>query len=279
MSKNIQKAVLIPFIITVFLGLMASPLLSAEFTVKYGTPDPATGSTSMGAKWFLEEVKKRSKGRIEGRVFPASQLGNNIARIEQLQLGTLEFTGGAVAFMSGAYPPVTIFDLTVGGGAESATATVNADLTAGEDIVVLSNGTLVLNRPCTVSNGVYLLEGGVLTHSVNADTEANKIDVTVLGSMGHDRNTGGELDDTLYGGEDNDIAFASQSGSDVVIPLPDGTLTLRGLELSDLSVGDFMFIASRLPSRLGARLRFHFITGDSYGHTDFCNSFVRHGSR
>jgi C4-dicarboxylate-binding protein DctP len=63
------------------------------------------------AKWAVGEIKKRTNGRIEGKVFPASQLGNNVQMIEQLQLGTLECTAGAVAFMSGAYPPVTIFDL------------------------------------------------------------------------------------------------------------------------------------------------------------------------
>lgn len=54
------------------------------------------------AKWVVKEVNKRTGGRIEGRVFPASQLGNNIQMIEQLQLGTLECTAGAVAFLSGA---------------------------------------------------------------------------------------------------------------------------------------------------------------------------------
>ncbi|MDH3602751.1 MAG: hypothetical protein OEU26_24330 [Candidatus Tectomicrobia bacterium] len=59
----------------------------------------------------MKEIETRSKGRLVGKVFPASQLGNNVQRIEQLQLGTLECTVGAVAFLSGVYPPVTIFDL------------------------------------------------------------------------------------------------------------------------------------------------------------------------
>jgi C4-dicarboxylate-binding protein DctP len=59
----------------------------------------------------MKEIEKRSNGRITGRLFPASQLGGNTQMIEQLQLGTLECTSGAVGFLSGAYPPVTIFDL------------------------------------------------------------------------------------------------------------------------------------------------------------------------
>ncbi|MEE8302917.1 MAG: hypothetical protein V3S24_10825, partial [Candidatus Tectomicrobia bacterium] len=58
-----------------------------------GTPGSPTDSISTMAKWVVKEVRKRSGGRIEGRVFPASQVGNNIQMIEQLQLGTLECTG------------------------------------------------------------------------------------------------------------------------------------------------------------------------------------------
>ena len=52
-----------------------------------------TDSISTMAKWVVKEVRKRTGGRIEGRVFPASQVGNNIQMIEKLQLGTLECTG------------------------------------------------------------------------------------------------------------------------------------------------------------------------------------------
>ena len=76
-----------------------------------GTPGSPTDTLSTLANRVVKEVAKRTNGRIEGNVFPASQLGNNVQMIEQLQLGTLECTIGAVAFLSGAYPPVTIFDL------------------------------------------------------------------------------------------------------------------------------------------------------------------------
>lgn len=111
MRRIFIKAVLIFFTIVLSLILKTLPGISAEFTMKCGTPGAPTDSITTMARWAVEEVKKRTGGRIEGRVFPASQLGNNIQMIEQLQLGTLECTAGAVAFLSGAYPPVTIFDL------------------------------------------------------------------------------------------------------------------------------------------------------------------------
>ena len=67
-------------------GFGPLPSFSAEFTLKCGTPDPPDGSLSTMASWAMREIKKRSNGRIEGKVFPASQLGNNVQRTEQLQL-------------------------------------------------------------------------------------------------------------------------------------------------------------------------------------------------
>jgi len=94
-----------------FLLLQSRTSLAAEYTMKCGTPGSPTDTMSTLANWVVKEVAKRTNGRIEGKVFPASQLGNNVQMIEQLQLGTLECTLGAVAFLSGAYSPVTIFDL------------------------------------------------------------------------------------------------------------------------------------------------------------------------
>jgi len=95
----------------VFLFFQSQAISAAEFTMKCGTPGSPTDTMSTLANWVVQELAKRTNGRIEGKVFPASQLGNNVQMIEQLQLGTLECTLGAVAFLSGAYSPVTIFDL------------------------------------------------------------------------------------------------------------------------------------------------------------------------
>ncbi len=92
---------------------------------------------------------------------------------------------------------VTVLDLVVGGNTGAASVTVTAPLTVSETITVLSNGTLVLNRPCVVSNGLYVLSGGLLTHSANGATEPNKINVTVYGKVGVD--VGGSVNVTGKG--------------------------------------------------------------------------------
>ncbi len=84
MRKVFVKAVLIFVSIVLSLILKTLPVFSAEFTMKCGTPGSPTDSISTMAKWVVKEVSKRTGGRIEGRVFPASQLGNNIQMIEQL---------------------------------------------------------------------------------------------------------------------------------------------------------------------------------------------------
>lgn len=111
MRKKIQKVVLTLTGVALFLAFSGLPTLGAEYTMKFGTPGAPTDSLSTMAKWVVGELKKRTNGRIEGRVFPASQLGNNVQMVEQLQLGTLEATAGAVAFLTGAYRPVSIFGL------------------------------------------------------------------------------------------------------------------------------------------------------------------------
>ncbi|NLE67538.1 MAG: hypothetical protein GX608_08975, partial [Lentisphaerae bacterium] len=80
--------------------------------------------------------------------------------------------------------PVRLLDLTIGGGAAAAMVTANAALTVTENITLLTNGTLVLNRPSLIRNGLYIFGGGTLTHSSNNDTEVNKIDLVVHGDVG-----------------------------------------------------------------------------------------------
>ena len=92
---------------------------------------------------------------------------------------------------------VTVLGLIVGGGSQAATVTVNSALTVAEQIVVSTNGTLILNQPCTVSNSLFVLGGGTLTHSANAATEQNKLNVTVLGNLTVD--SGGAVDVTGKG--------------------------------------------------------------------------------
>src|SRR5664279_2518986 len=51
---------------------------------------PETHPTHKAMLYFAEKVKERTKGEIEVKVFPSSQLGEQRDALEGLKLGTLE---------------------------------------------------------------------------------------------------------------------------------------------------------------------------------------------
>jgi tripartite ATP-independent transporter DctP family solute receptor len=60
------------------------------------------------AVWAAEEIKKRTNGRYEISVFPASQLGNENQINEGLGLGTVDMIYTGVAFAASIHKPVGI---------------------------------------------------------------------------------------------------------------------------------------------------------------------------
>ena len=64
----------------------------AKYTFRLAETHPADYPTTMGDKKFAELVNERTKGRIKIEVFPSSQLGEEKAVLEQIQLGAIEFT-------------------------------------------------------------------------------------------------------------------------------------------------------------------------------------------
>ena len=65
----------------------------------------------MGDKKFAELVTERTKGRIKVEVYPSSQLGEEKAVIEQLQLGAVAFTRVSSAPLAEFHKPLGVFSL------------------------------------------------------------------------------------------------------------------------------------------------------------------------
>lgn len=63
-----------------------------SYTFRLAETHPADYPTTMGDKKFAELVNQKTNGRIKIDVFPSSQLGEEKAVIEQVQLGAIEFT-------------------------------------------------------------------------------------------------------------------------------------------------------------------------------------------
>ena len=60
------------------------------------------------ALWAAEEIKKRTNGKYEIQVFPASQLGNENQINEGLGLGTVDMIYTGVAFAGSIHKPIAI---------------------------------------------------------------------------------------------------------------------------------------------------------------------------
>ena len=60
------------------------------------------------ALWAAEEIKKRTDGKYEIQVFPASQLGNEPQINEALGLGTVDIIYTGAAFVGGVHKPLSI---------------------------------------------------------------------------------------------------------------------------------------------------------------------------
>ena len=84
---------------------MAAALLAAgpvaaqqKLTIRLGHVMPPTHFENIAFEQLAADIAKRSNGRIEMKIFPASQLGSEREQTEQLNLGALEMhsSGGAL---------------------------------------------------------------------------------------------------------------------------------------------------------------------------------------
>jgi tripartite ATP-independent transporter DctP family solute receptor len=91
-----------------FIAAIAAPPAEAQTVLKwahvYETPEPYHTQ----ALWAAEEIKKRTNGRYEIQVFPASQLGNENQINEGLGLGTVDIIYTGVAFAGATHKPLAI---------------------------------------------------------------------------------------------------------------------------------------------------------------------------
>lgn len=84
---------------------------AATMVLKLGETHPPDYPTTMGDKKFAELVTERTKGRIKVEVYPSSQLGEEKAVIEQLQLGAVAFTRVSSAPLAEFHKPLGVFSL------------------------------------------------------------------------------------------------------------------------------------------------------------------------
>ena len=97
----------IAFAAAAFSVAFAGSALAAEqlkFAHVYETSEPY----HIWALWAADELKKRSGGRYEMEVFPASSLGKEVDINEGLSLGTVDMIYTGNQFAGRSYGPVSI---------------------------------------------------------------------------------------------------------------------------------------------------------------------------
>lgn len=90
---------------------MAPAHAHARYSFRLAHVIAAGTPIDMAANRFADLVKERTKGEIEIKVFPASQLGGERAIIEGVQLGTIEMSFTTTGAIGGFAPEFHVLDL------------------------------------------------------------------------------------------------------------------------------------------------------------------------
>lgn len=93
--------------------LWAAPAAAQTFTLKFSHAAPATeiADDHVAALYLKSYLESRSGGRIKVEIFPASQLGDFRAMVEQVQLGTLEMAHTSVGGIGQFFPEIQVLEL------------------------------------------------------------------------------------------------------------------------------------------------------------------------
>ncbi len=89
-------------------SVLAIAPASAQTKLKWAHVYETNEPYHTDALWAAEEIKKRTSGKYEIQVFPASQLGNENQINEGLGLGTVDMIYTGVAFAGSIHKPIAI---------------------------------------------------------------------------------------------------------------------------------------------------------------------------
>ena len=107
MNRTLKTGIL-PVMAAVAAISVAGPA-AAKYDMKIGYPTTNDPQHDVALR-FVELVKERTKGEIQGRVFPTSQLGTVPRQVEGIQLGTQEVFMAPPGFLQGVNPTYQVVD-------------------------------------------------------------------------------------------------------------------------------------------------------------------------
>jgi len=105
---RVLKIVLVAALVA---GASAASGQSARYTAKIGHLEQTTQPRHKGLEKVAALVKERTKGEVEFKLYPSSQLGNARQMVEGVQFGSAEATVMPAAFLGGFNPAVSVLDI------------------------------------------------------------------------------------------------------------------------------------------------------------------------
>ncbi len=88
-----------------------SAFAQAKYVAKIGHLEQPTQPRHKGMEKVAQLVNERTKGEVEFKLYPASQLGNARQMMEGVQFGTIEATVMPAAFIGGFNPAISVLDI------------------------------------------------------------------------------------------------------------------------------------------------------------------------
>lgn len=82
-----------------------------EFTLKFGHDQAPEHAYNQAALYFADQVNKKTNGRVEIKVFPNAQLGNESVMLDSLKMGTLDFCISSTSNASSHVPEFGLLSL------------------------------------------------------------------------------------------------------------------------------------------------------------------------
>lgn len=84
---------------------------AAEITLRAGHDQPAKSMYDEGHQYLARKLAERTNGRVQVQVFPAAQLGSEVAMIEGLRLGSIDIIVAHVANTATVVPELALFSV------------------------------------------------------------------------------------------------------------------------------------------------------------------------
>lgn len=106
-----------PRIVLLLMGVailgLSGPAVSgaAEITLRAGHDQPPKSMYDEGHQYFARKLAERTNGRVQVQVFPAAQLGSEVAMIEGLRLGSIDIIVAHVANTATVVPELALFSV------------------------------------------------------------------------------------------------------------------------------------------------------------------------